>query len=224
MPVSPLCHGAWYSQVGVPGLVAQRVDQVGVEVGHVLRVQRLDPAEADHPRRHPVGQDDHVAVDRLAGAELVAHLGVELGVVVDVDPVVDRDAGLAPGTAGSVDAPASAGRCRPVQLEMMRFGSLAETSVGPARERVLLRPVDGEQRQLERGHAETGERDNAAPLEQPASRQGRRVAGVSGATGTLLRRPRDSRIVPPARPPDKRYRRIECRSATKSLVLNGADL
>ena len=35
MPVRPLCHGAWYVQVGVPLPVAQRLDEVGVQVGHL---------------------------------------------------------------------------------------------------------------------------------------------------------------------------------------------
>ena len=64
-----------------------------VHVGDLRVVELLDPAEVDHPGRHPVGEHEHVALDRLAGAELVLHLGEELGVVVDVVGVVDADAG-----------------------------------------------------------------------------------------------------------------------------------
>ena len=77
----------------VPLPALERRDQVLVEVRHLVRGQRLDPAEADHAGGHPVGQHHHVAADRLAVAELVAHLREELGVVADVVGVVHLDAG-----------------------------------------------------------------------------------------------------------------------------------
>ena len=94
MPVRPLCHGAWKLVVVVPLPAAQRVDQVGVDVRHVRDLSSgwIQP-RLDHPGGHPVGQHHHVALDRLAGAELVADLGEELGVVVDVVGVLDGDPG-----------------------------------------------------------------------------------------------------------------------------------
>ena len=77
-----------------PSRALQAGVQVRVDVGHVRVVELLDPAEADHPRGHPVGEHDDVAADRLAVAELVPHLAEELVVVVDVGVVVDLDAGL----------------------------------------------------------------------------------------------------------------------------------
>ena len=94
MPVRPLCHGAWCFWPGSQGLSRSRGMRFLVKFGHLAEIERLDPAEPDHPRRHPVGHHDHVALDRLAGRQLVLHLGVELGVVVDVVGVGHRDAGL----------------------------------------------------------------------------------------------------------------------------------
>ena len=54
-------------------------------------VELLDPAEVDHLGRHPVGQHEHVALDRLAAAELVLHLGEEVVVVGDVVGVRNAD-------------------------------------------------------------------------------------------------------------------------------------
>ncbi|MFN8194804.1 MAG: hypothetical protein U0R80_11050 [Nocardioidaceae bacterium] len=82
-------------QVGVPGLALQRLDEPVVDVGDLVRVEGLDPAQADHLGRHPVGEDHDVAPDGLARGQLVLDLGVELLVVVDVVGVVDGDPGLA---------------------------------------------------------------------------------------------------------------------------------
>ena len=101
------------SQSRVPRRAAAARSGSRARFGTLAGVQRLDPAEADHPGRHPVGQHDHVALDRLAGAELVLHLGVELGVVVDVVGVVDRDARSAPRRPAGRGRLAASGRCRP---------------------------------------------------------------------------------------------------------------
>ena len=76
-----------------PTAALQRLDQVLVQVGDLGGVELLEPAEADHPRGHPVGEHHDVAPGRLAVGELVAHHPEELGVVVDVVDVVDLDAG-----------------------------------------------------------------------------------------------------------------------------------
>ncbi len=80
--------------LGIPAGGPQVGQELRLDVGHVRHVELLHPAEADHAGGHPVGHRDDVAADRLAGGELVAHLGEELGVVVDVGVVGDRDPGL----------------------------------------------------------------------------------------------------------------------------------
>ena len=164
-------------EVLVPLPVAQRLDEVVVEVRHLRGIQRLDPAEADHPGGHPVGEHHHVAVDRLARAELVADLGEELRVVVDVVGVVDGDPGLVLEDlqrrgllAGRVDVG------RPVRDHQSR---LARGEVGRhARCRVLLRAVDPEPRQ--HGGTADRERGSPAPCNTP-----RRVAPLPALIGSF---------------------------------------
>ena len=77
--------------------VEVEVQQVGVEVRHVRDVgvvELLRVAEADPAADHPVGEADGVGADVLAERELVLDLAVVGVVVVDVDLVVDLDAGL----------------------------------------------------------------------------------------------------------------------------------
>ena len=60
--------------------VLELVQQVG-RVRHPDQLQRLAELLADHPVGHPVGEDEDVAVDVLAGPQLRGDL-VEVGVVV----------------------------------------------------------------------------------------------------------------------------------------------
>ena len=83
------------------GLRAARVEvdvqEVGVEVRLVRDVgvvEGLRVAEADPAAHHPVGEADGVGADVLAERELVLDLAVVGVVVVDVDLVLDLDAGL----------------------------------------------------------------------------------------------------------------------------------
>ena len=66
----------------VPRQVAVDVLEVGDEVGHVGRVERVDPAAPDQLRRHPVGERDQVPARVLAGLRRVRDLGDELVVAV----------------------------------------------------------------------------------------------------------------------------------------------
>ena len=167
-------------EVGVPLLAAQRVDQVRVQVRDLGLVERLDPAEPDHPGRHPVGEHHHVALDRLAGAELVAHLGVELGVVVDVVGVVDGD-------AGALLEDVERRRLLLLRVDVRRpVGDdqrhLLGGDVGRRAElRVLLGARDLEERQLQRGQADAREGDDAAALEQARGETARSGGSVTPA-------------------------------------------
>ena len=162
MPVRPLCHGAWCFWPGSQGLSRSRGMRFLVKFGSLGEVERLDPAEADHPRRHPVGHHDHVALDRLARRQLVLHLGVELGVVVDVVGVGHRDAGLlledrhrGPGLVDRVDVG------RPVRDDQPLVGR--RDVLREARGGVLLGPLDGEEGELQCREAGTHERGSTHP-------------------------------------------------------------
>ena len=159
MPVRPLCHGAEKVRSLSHALPRKRLDQVVVEVGHLGGVQRLDPPEGDHPGGHPVGQHEHVALDGLAVAELVAHLGEELGVVVDVVGVLDGDAGLGLEHVAGVGRPVRPGVDvgRPVADDQLLV--VVRDVLGDARGRVLGRPVGAEQRQ----HGDAGDSEDAQP-------------------------------------------------------------
>ena len=94
MPVRPLCHGTECLRSGSQEGFLRLSNEVGLDVRHVGLVERLEPPEPDDLGGHPVGEHEDVASDRLAGAELVAHLGEELVVAVDVRVVGDLDPGL----------------------------------------------------------------------------------------------------------------------------------
>src|SRR5215207_267012 len=65
------------------------LDQVLVRVRHGGLVELLDVAEADHARRHPVGDHVDVAAAGVPLVVLLADLAEELGVVVDLLDVLD---------------------------------------------------------------------------------------------------------------------------------------
>ena len=167
MPVRPALPRRGEGPVLVPRLAPQRLDQVLVEVGHVGGVQRLDPPERDHPGGHPVGQHEHVALDGLAVAELVAHLGEELGVVVDVVGVLHRDAGPVLEHVAGVGRPVRAriDVRRPVADDQQLVG--LRHVLGHARRRILRCPVGAEHRQ--HGDAGDSEDSEARPTDQVPS-------------------------------------------------------
>ncbi len=84
-------------QALVPVRVEVRVSQRGCQVAEVRDVgvvQLLHVVQPDQSGDHPLGEADGVCSDVLAERELVAHLGVVGVVVIDVDEVLDLDAGL----------------------------------------------------------------------------------------------------------------------------------
>ena len=152
-----------------------------MQVRHLRGVQRLGPAELDHLRGHPVGQHHQVAVDRLAVAELVAHLGEELGVVADVVGVG------APGSRWPSRSPracwspsCSAGRGSRASWRRSAAWSSRREVLGLAGQRVLAGRRCPEQRQ-HRGAAEP-EGGEARALEQGPPR--RSAAGPLGDAPT----------------------------------------
>ena len=187
MPVRPLCHGR-VSRSGRGSHCRPRSGWIRFlwRLGTLLGVQRLDPAEADHPGGHPVGQHDHVALDRLARAELVAHLGEELGVVVDVVGVVDGDPGRSSNVLELVARPcARVDVGRPVGDDQLlvarRRRPWPGTSAGSC-----SAAGGAEERQHQRGELPTAERGRTpAPLQNAA-------AGRPASVRHELRRHADS--------------------------------
>jgi hypothetical protein len=85
----PDCHGRLRLAVRVEVRVLLDVDEV-LDVRDRRLVELLGPALLDHQRQVAVvvGEDDDVAVDRLAARERALDLPEERGVVVDVLDVV----------------------------------------------------------------------------------------------------------------------------------------
>ena len=138
---------------------------------------------------HPVGEHHHVAPDRLAVAELVAHLGEELGVVVDVVGVVDLDAGALLEVLERRGLAALLGlgrRCRRGQLEMISFlarrtGPCSCTSAGSCSADGV--PKSGEHARRRRSRMPA----SPAPLEHRAS--WRDLPAAVGARSAASSRP-----------------------------------
>lgn len=93
MTVGIPVQGVRVGPARVPVGGAEGRGEVGEGVRQVRGVELLRPAEPDEPPGQPVGDDDDVPADVLAGRELRLDLAEELDVVVDVLGVLDLDAG-----------------------------------------------------------------------------------------------------------------------------------